>query len=90
MSFFERTVKCPREGCGGEVHPCKKDGRFYTHRNIQINVPETFVIPKCDRCQRDVPLNDTLYVALTKVLEAEYQRHADLIKTVLARQKEAQ
>lgn len=76
------TVKCAVEGCGGTAVPTQKDGRFYPHRgNVFINVPRSFVIPKCNRCDMDM-LTDELLAALTEVLEVEYQVHAAMIRTI--------
>ncbi len=66
-----------------------KDGRFYTHRGIRINVPAAFGIPKCGKCEKDV-MTDAMFVALTAVLELEYQRHVDIIRKVMKRQKDSQ
>jgi hypothetical protein len=78
-------VLCPVEGCGGVAVPCYKDGRFYVHRgNVFINVPKTFMIPKCDRCGTDLfPEGSGLDTALVQVLEAEYQLHADMIRGIV-------
>lgn len=89
MSLFERSFRCPREGCGGLSRAVRKDGRFYTHRGVNINVPENFIIPRCEKCQKDF-MTDAMFVALTQVLEIEYQRHADIIRKVLKRHKESQ
>ena len=89
MSLFERTFKCPREGCGGLSRAVRKDGRFYTHRGVQINVPASFVIPRCEKCHKDF-MTDSMFVALTQLLEIEYQRHVDMIRKIIKRQKEAQ
>ncbi len=87
--LFGRSFNCPREGCGGSARAVRKDGRFYTHRNVQINVPASFVIPRCEKCQKDF-MTDAMFVALTSVLEVEYQRHVDMIRKIFKRQKDAQ
>ena len=85
------TIDCAVEGCGGKAVPTQKDGRFYIHRSnnvdypqVFINVPPSFVIPKCNRCGMDM-FTDELYKALLQVLEVEYQLHADLIKAIVAK-----
>jgi hypothetical protein len=68
--------------------PTAKDGRFYPHRgNVYINVPSSFVIPKCERCGTDM-LTDDLYKALLQVLEVEYQRHAAMIREIVGKSGE--
>jgi len=76
------SFDCPAKGCNGKVFPVAMDGRFYIHRNMWINMPRTFVIPRCDTCAQDWFTKD-LEVATNEVLEAEYQIHADMIKKVI-------
>lgn len=80
MARGSLSIPCSNEkkGCSGRVRPVRKDGRFYPHRGILINVPSSFVIPRCDTCGEEV-LTDELREALAKVLEVEYQRDANLI-----------
>jgi len=79
-----RAIECAVEGCGGWAVPTRKDGRFYEHRGVFINVPERIVIPKCGTCGMDI-FTDDLYKALLQVLETEYLLHADMIKSIKAK-----
>jgi hypothetical protein len=84
---FERAlaIPCAVDGCNGIAVPVKKDGRFYLHRgNVYINVPESFVIPKCDKCGMDM-FTEELHRALLQVLEVEYQVHAEMIRKIIAK-----
>lgn len=84
-----KAIPCAVEGCGGLAVPTQKDGRFYLHRgNVFINVPPSFVIPKCNRCGMDM-FTDELGKVLIQVLEVEYQQHADLIKTIVTKHAKA-
>ncbi len=84
------SVPCAIDGCGGIAVPTKKDGRFYPHRgNVWINVPESFVIPKCDKCGLDM-FSEDLHKALIQVLEVEYQKHADMIRKIVSKNQPAQ
>jgi hypothetical protein len=76
-----KSIPCAVENCGGMAVPTRKDGRFYLHRDVWINVPPHIVIPKCDRCGMDM-FTDDLYKVLLQVLEVEYQVHAEMIKTI--------
>ena len=82
--------ECPVDGCDGFLIPTRKDGRFRVHRNVLINVPRGFVIPRCSNCRQD-HLSSDLETALTALLEDEYQRHATMIAAILDkyRQREA-
>lgn len=89
---FERAlaIPCVVDGCNGIAIPTKKDGRFYPHRgNVFINVPASFVIPKCDKCGTDMFTED-LHQALIQVLEVEYQEHADLIRKIVEKDAKVQ
>lgn len=80
-----RSIACAVEGCGGLAVPTTKDGRFYLHRgNVFINVPPSIVIPKCNRCGMDM-FTDELHKMLLQVLENEYQQHAELIRSIVAK-----
>jgi hypothetical protein len=76
------SFSCPVEGCPGTCRPYKGDGRFYVHREVHINIPTSFTIPKCDVCLQDAFPNEDLYTALVGVMEIEYQRHADMIRSI--------
>ena len=77
-----KSIACAIDGCGGTAVPTQKDERFYLHRgNVFINVPPSFVIPKCNRCGMDM-FTDDLAKALVQVLEVEYQLHAELIRDI--------
>lgn len=71
-------IPCVTEGCDGIAVPTQKDGRFYEHREVIINVPKDFAIPKCQKCGTDV-FDEALYKALVQILEKEYQRDAAMI-----------
>jgi len=78
---------CPHKGCTGVLRKVRKDGRFYVHRGVYINVPASITIPRCSRCGKD-SLSDELRDAVTQVLENEYQQHVDWIKDAFASVKE--
>jgi len=79
-----RSIPCAVDGCGGLAVPTAKDGRFYEHRGVHINIPKNFVIPKCNLCGMDI-FTDDLYQVLLQVLETEYVLHADMIKGIRAK-----
>lgn len=68
--------------CGGNVIDCRKDGRFYEHRNVVVLVPEDFNIPRCAKCGIDW-FSDELIKNLEATLEIEYLKHADLINSII-------
>jgi len=79
-------IACVNDGCDGVAIPVAKDGRFYEHREVFINVPSNFMIPKCQKCGTDI-FDETLYKALIQALENEYQQHADIIAECRERYK---
>jgi len=72
--------KC--QDCDGDVVGCYKDGRFFEHRGVFTLLPADFNIPRCLKCGQDW-FNDELIKNLEIVLEAEYQKHVDLINSIV-------
>lgn len=68
--------------CGGDVVDCRKDGRFYEHRQIIILLPTDFNIPRCLECKQEW-FTENLIKELDIVLEQEYQKDAPLIQSIL-------
>jgi hypothetical protein len=68
--------------CEGNVIECFKDGRFYEHRKVLINLPIDFGIPTCMKCGQHWFSQD-LIKRMEAVLEAEYLKDADLIRSIV-------
>lgn len=82
-------IPCTFDGCGGTAVPVQKDGRFAHHRGVVILIPAQIVIPRCQKCNRDIIAREVEKM-LVGVLEAEWQRHAHIIKPILERNKRIQ
>jgi len=80
-------MPCIFEGCDGRAVPLAKEGRFANHRGVVTLIPANIVIPRCQKCGRDI-ITPEVEKMLTGVLEAEYQRHAHIIKPILERRKQ--
>jgi hypothetical protein len=76
------SFPCPNPNCKGRARPIAMDGRFYFHRQIWINVPEKFLIPRCDICKQDW-FTPELDQATNELLEVEYMRHAEMIAGIV-------
>ncbi len=68
--------------CGGNVIESRRDGRFYEHHKVLINLPISFTIPECVSCGQGW-FSDELIQKMDMVLEAEYMEHADLITSIV-------
>jgi hypothetical protein len=80
-------IICDKNDCGGIVESTQKDGRFYIHKEVYINVPADIPILKCNRCGIEYH-DDISQALLDTVLENEYNNHRELIEE--ARERDAQ
>lgn len=66
----------------GAVVPVAKDGRFLQFKGVYINLPASFVLPRCNHCNADwVSPEDRK--RLDKVLAEEYAEHEEVIQLIV-------
>ena len=82
-----RDPNCLQPKCGGILRKVRKDGRFFKHRGVYINLPSSIVIPRCGKCNTD-SISNKLRDVITQVLETEFQEHAEIIMEALESVKE--
>lgn len=64
--------------------PIRKEGRYYAHRGVLIEVPENHPISRCATCHKD-HLEVADAERLVEVLEASYQAHTAIIEKIKVR-----
>lgn len=80
---------CKVPGCSGVIAPTAHDGRFYSHRGVQINIPADYVVLRCTNCKKDY-FTDQQQAEFAKMLEDQFQLHATMIAGIIEKFRKKQ
>lgn len=80
---------CKQPGCSGVIAPTAHDGRFYSHRGVEINIPADYVVLRCTNCKKDY-FPGTSQVDFAKMLEDQFQQHASMIAGIIEKFRKKQ
>jgi hypothetical protein len=76
-----RPQRCP-ECTVGYVIPSSKDGRFFSYKEIIVNLPMSVYIPTCGACGQIFPTAEAAE-EIAHALEAEYKAsESEIVKTL--------
>ncbi len=64
------------------VIPTAKEGRFYSHRDVAVLVPNNYFIPRCIFCEEEW-LSDAEVAALNDLLAELYDNHREKIDSAI-------
>lgn len=70
--------------CKGHRQPICKEGRYFPHRGVLIEVPRNHPISRCATCGKD-HLDPEQAERLVEVLAQEYAQQANLIQKIQER-----
>lgn len=86
---MQAAPSCRNDGCYGVIVPNAKDGRFYLHRDVYINLPKDYVALRCTGCG-EYYFTQESKAAFFSMLENEYSKHAEMVADVISKFRQRQ